>query len=472
MCGIVGCVSGQEVNSLLLESLKKLEYRGYDSYGFATVSGGRIHIEKDAGKISAAAVPVTAGDGLPGRAGIAHTRWATHGGVSRDNAHPHTDCTGRIAVAHNGIVENYQELRDGLKGKHKLVSDTDTELICHLIEEGMDKPGDDKPDGPKSVDDKPDESCKSSDNIAGRHSGFEAAVAEAVKRIEGRHAIAAISAGMEKIVGVRKGSPLIVGIGKGMNFLASDIPAFLEHTKDVMYIDDNEMVVIGKDRVDFYDTLTGNPLKKRVITIDWDAGQAEKGEYSHYMIKEIMEQKETILRALNQDDGEIGRMANEIRDAFGTFFIGCGTAGRVCLAGEYAFSKIARKHVNYVMASEFPNYQHFLTDKTLVIAVSQSGETADVLEALEVARKKGSKVISIVNGMGSSIERMSDYSFRINAGPERAVASTKATTSQLALITLLAYSMAERLAEGKRLLIDTASKVNDMLNPRYEEHIR
>jgi len=239
-----------------------------------------------------------------------------------------------------------------------------------------------------------------------------------------------------------------------------------------MYLDDHQMAVIRKDSIMFFNLLDGNEIQKRIVTIDWNAEQAKKGDYPHFMIKEIMEQKETIKRAINQDEEDIQRIAAEINKAFGTFFIGCGTAGKVCLTGEYIFSKVAKKHVNFCFGSEFPNYHYFLKPETLMITISQSGETADVLEAVEVAKKEGVKVISLVNVMGSTLDRISDHTFLINAGPEKAVASTKATTSQLALVTLLAYATAGKLEEGKRLLMETASAVNDMLNPRYEEHIR
>lgn len=437
MCGIIGYYGEKQAFPVLIDSLRRLEYRGYDSYGFATQDSGRIYIYKNIGKISDS-VEI---EGLPGSIGIAHTRWATHGGVTLENAHPHSDCNSRIALVHNGIVENFQELRKCLEDKgHKFRSDTDTEVIAHLIEENL--------------------------NL-----GIEEAVRQAVIKLKGRYALVVLHKDLDKLIAVRKGSPLIVGVRGKETFVASDIPAFLTYTNKVMYLDDNEMVSIGKERT-FYNILTGEKVWKRIVTIDWDAKEAEKGEYPHFMIKEIMEQKETIMRAINQDDKEIQRIAKEINNAFGTFFTGCGTAGKVCFAGEYIFSKIAKKHVNYIVASEFPNYEHFLTDKTLLIAISQSGETADVLEAIEAAKRKNSKVISLVNVSGSSIDRYSDHSFNTKAGPEKAVASTKATTAQLALVILLAYAVAGRLQEGKTLLMETASKVNDMLNPRYEERIR
>jgi glucosamine--fructose-6-phosphate aminotransferase (isomerizing) len=438
MCGIIGYVGNREAAPILLESLKKLEYRGYDSFGFATSCNGTIQISKNIGKISENETPEI----LAGDMGFGHTRWATHGGVTVENAHPHTDCSKQVVVVHNGIVENYQTLKKELLERgHTFCSQTDTETIAHLIEEHIQE-------------------------------GFEAAMKKAIGRIEGRYALVAMEKGSDYMIAVRRGSPLILGVGKGENFVASDIPAFLDHTRNVMYLDDHQMAVIRKDSIRFFSILDGKEIRKRIVTINWDAEQAKKGDYPHFMIKEIMEQKETIMRAINQDEREIRKIAEEINKAFGTFFIGCGTAGKVCLAGEYIFSKVAKKHVNFCFGSEFPNYHHFLKPNTLMITISQSGETADVLEAVEVAKKEGVKVISLVNVMGSTLDRVSDHTFLINAGPEKAVASTKATTAQLALVTLLAYASAGRLEEGKRLLMETASAVNDMLNPRYEDHIK
>ncbi|RLJ09574.1 MAG: glutamine--fructose-6-phosphate transaminase (isomerizing) [Candidatus Aenigmatarchaeota archaeon] len=437
MCGITGYIGPKDAFHVILDSLKKLEYRGYDSYGFATLHEKRIHIYKDVGKIS----NVNSGY-LPGNIGIGHSRWATHGGVTKENAHPHLDCHGRVAVVHNGIIENYQELRDELTRKgHIFRSETDTEVIPHLIEENL--------------------------NL-----GFVEAVKEAVKKLKGRYAIIALSPEHHGMIAVRKGSPLILGVKDGECYVASDIPAFLDHTNNVMYLDDNEMVIVTQNDLKFYNVITWEEVKKRIVTIEWSAEQAKKGEYAHYMIKEIMEQKDTLRRAINQDDNEIEKIAKSIAEACGTFFTGCGTAGKVAFTAEYAFSKIAKKHVNYIVASEFPNYHHFLTNETLLIAISQSGETADVIEAIETAKEKGVKIISIVNVVGSTIARMSDHVFYINAGPEKAVASTKATTAQLAVIYLLAYASAGKLQEGKKNLMDLASKVNDMLNPRYEERIK
>jgi len=441
VCGIVGYIGKRDAAPIIFNSLKKLEYRGYDSYGFATVKENRLFLEKNTGKISEAKEI-----NLPGNVGIAHSRWATHGGVTKENAHPHVDCKNSIAIVHNGIIENFQELKKMLMDKgHVFKSETDSEIIAHLMEENL-------------------------------HLGFEEAAKKTALMLEGRYAIVMISTEHpDKMIGIRKGSPLIVGVKSAGEtteyFLASDVLAFLDQTKNVMYIDDDEMVIIDK-KPKFINFVKNEEVWKRLITIDWDAQQAEKGGYKHFMIKEIMEQKDTIARAINQPEEEIMRIAEEINKAYGTFFTGCGTAGKVCMAAEYFFSKIAKKHVNAVFSSEFPNYHHFLTERTLLIPISQSGETADVLEAVRIAKKKGVKIISLVNVKGSTLDRESDYTFLINAGPEKAVASTKATTSQLALVMLLAYACAGKLEEGKRLLIETAAKVNDMLNPRYEDRIR
>lgn len=443
MCGIIGYWNTEkEAFETLLDSLKKLEYRGYDSFGFATTSEKKLFLEKKVGKASS-----TQTSPIPGKIGIGHTRWATHGKVTERNTHPHFDCEKRIAVVHNGIIENFQELKKDLENKgHYFSSETDTEIIPHLIEEQI-KSG----------------------------STLKQAIINSGNIIKGRNAFLVLDSQNEEIIAFRKGSPLIVGVKKTNDtpqyYIASDIQAFLEETNDVMYLDDNEIVVIGKE-VTFFNGETGEQIEKRLIKIDLDSATAEKGDYEHYMLKEIMEQKESIVKAINQDEKELLHVAEEINKARGIFFIGCGTAARVAHTAEYAFSMIAEKHVNYMTASEFENSKHFLTSESLVIAISQSGETADVIEALEVAKERKSKIISITNTKGSSIDKMSDFTFLINVGTEKAVASTKATTAQIAVIVLLAHACAGELQKGEKSLIDMTGKVNDMLNPRYNEHIK
>ena len=440
MCGIFA-YSGPKNNAgeIVVQGLKKLEYRGYDSWGIAFSKEKKIDLIRKVGKIGEFNLEHNK---IPeSTLAIGHSRWATHGGVTEANAHPHVDENNDFAVVHNGIIENYRELREELQKKvYTFTSDTATETILHLIADYA------------------------------KADTFVVAARKALKRLKGRFAMLVIKGDEQKIIAARRGSPLIIGVGEGEFFVASDIPAFLQHTRKVMYIDDNEMVVVN-EKPHFYNFNTGEEVQKRIVRIDWEAESAEKGDFEHFMLKEITEQKDTIYRAINQNDSEILHLADEIKNAYGTFLIGCGTAAKVCHAASYLFSKVAKRHVNIVVGSEFPSHQDFLKEKSLVIAVSQSGETADTLEASEVAKAKGSKVLSIINVEGSTMDRMSDYAIHIKAGPEKAVASTKATTSQLAILTMLAYACDGRLVEGKRLLIDTAGKINDMLNPRYEEHI-
>ncbi len=443
MCGIIGYWSvDKDAFPILFKSLSSLEYRGYDSFGFATLSNNNLSVQRAVGRISdSKCLPMS------GSIGVGHTRWATHGGVSERNSHPHRDCSLRFAVAHNGIIENYQELRDNLISEgHNFLSETDTEVLSHYIEK-----------------------------LVNMGKTLKDSVIEVAKNIVGRNSFIVIDSLNKEIIACRNGSPLIVGIKNNELgnevFVASDIPAFLEHTNNVMYLDDQELVVLSNNP-QFFSIVDGSQKFKRVITIDWGSKTSDKGDYDHFMLKEIMEQKETLNLAINQNYENILSVANAINNSKGVFFIGCGTAAKVCQTAEYLFSKIANRHVNFINASEFSSYKNFLIPESLIIAVSQSGETADVLDALKIAKSQGSRVISIVNNIGSSMTRVSDYTFLINAGPEKAVASTKATTSQLAVIMLLAFSCAGKLGDGKRVLIDLIGKVNDMLNPRYGEHIK
>jgi glucosamine--fructose-6-phosphate aminotransferase (isomerizing) len=447
MCGIFGYVGKRkDGGKIAIEGLKNLEYRGYDSWGLACKRNDGLQVEKDIGPIGDVKSERFAEDCS---LAIAHTRWATHGGVTKRNAHPHLSEDGTIAVVHNGIVENYLELRRDLKAKgHTFQSETDTEVIPHLIEEEYKKTKD-----------------------------FAAAVRGACKHFQGRFAILALHTGSQTLVAARTGSPLIVGVEKGSKggvegyFIASDIPAFLKHTRTVEYLDDGEMVVTDGKSVLFSDIVTGEERPKREVEITWTPEQAQKGAYDHFMLKEIMDQKDSIARAVNQDEDEIRTIASAILRAKGTFLVGCGTAAKACMAAEYFFSVVAQHHVNFAPASEFKLHHHFLKRESLLIVVSQSGETADVLEAMRVAKTKGAKVLAIVNVKGSTIDREADYTLHINAGPERAVASTKALTGQLAVLLLIAYALGDRLQEGKTLMLEAAAKVNDMLNPRYVERI-
>ncbi len=462
MCGIFSYLGERsDAGKVVVKGLKKLEYRGYDSFGFAEHgTTGDFKITKKVGKISE--FSTTKNKFAQSHLALGHTRWATHGGVTRANAHPHTSSDGKIVIVHNGIIENYIELRKSLKKKgFTFKSETDTEVVANLI-------------------------------ASYYKQDLKKAVQKAAKKLTGRYAFVAAANGREKLLAVRRGSPLILGIDKfypkaagreaikvdgSAFFIASDVPAFLEYTRDVVYLDDEELVEIEPSpRGDHYhahfsELQTGQSVSKRVVSIEQAVERVCKGDYKHFLLKEIMEQKETIARATNQDPQQILRVAQLIKKAYGTFFIGCGTAGKVCHTAEYLFAQIAKRHINVIFGSEFDTQEPFLTDKTLLLAVSQSGETADILEAYEVAKARKVKTVGVVNTEGSSIARQSDVVLPVRAGPEKAVASTKATTAQLAIMTLLAYAVAGKLTEGQQVLREAASQVSELLNPRYSERI-
>lgn len=447
MCGIIAYI-GRKNNAakLSLEGLKKLEYRGYDSWGVCwkkLKNHGNIEIIKRTGKIGE--LDIKNIEFSPAKIAMAHSRWATHGKVTEKNAHPHFTENKRIAIIHNGIIENYLELKEKLKN-HKFNSETDTEIAAHLIESYL------------------------PENQVVSKKDFIEATMKALQELQGRYAFIVMCKDINGLIAARRGSPLIIGKGKNEYFIASDIPAFLDYTNKVIYLDDEQMAIID-DHHEFFKIKNGEPLKKRIVKIDWKAEEAKLGKFPHFMLKEILEQKDTIIKAIEQSENDIKKIARAIKNAYGTYLVGCGTAGRVAMAGAYMFSKIAKRHVNFAFGSEFSEYKNFIGEKSLVIAISQSGETADTLEAIEAAKKCGAKVLSIINVPGSTMERISDLTIHIKAGPEKAVASTKATTSQLAILLLLAYACINRLKEGKKLLLETGSDINDMVNPRYEAHI-
>jgi glucosamine--fructose-6-phosphate aminotransferase (isomerizing) len=446
MCGIFAYNGPRtDATQMVIDGLKCLEYRGYDSWGIAykpLETPEEIKIHKQVGKISDQ--ETHSFSSTKSSLAIGHSRWATHGGVTEINAHPHHSNHKDIVLVHNGICENYLEIKEELVKKgHSFVSETDTEVITHLIAEHH-----------KTKD-------------------FTAAVKAAVKEIEGRYAILAINKKDNTIIAAREGSPLIIGVGEDQTeyFVASDIPAFLQYTKKVIYLDDHQMAVITREKIHFYNSQTDQEIEKRIIEIDWSVESAEKGDFPHFMIKEIMEQKESLRRAINQDTSSIERVAKGIKSSNSTYFVGCGTAGKVAMVGEYLFANISKKHVHSAFGSEFLNYKHFLDEQALMLCISQSGETADTLEAIKTAKEKAVKIASMVNVETSTMARVSDNVIPIKAGPEKAVASTKATTSQIAILTLLAYACDGGISLGKQLLINTAAQINDMLNPRYEEHI-
>lgn len=430
MCGIVGCVlKTDNAAPVLLDCVKKLEYRGYDSVGIATLSSN-INIKKDKGKISEAEKNVGLSD-LTGNRGIAHVRWATHGIPTQNNAHPHTDCSGKIAVVHNGIIENYKELKNSLiEEGHLFKSDTDTEVISHLIEKYM----------AQGMD-------------------LEDSIRKTLDRIHGSYAIAVMSTDEpDKIVGVRKESPLIVGKGNGEYFIASDVPAILKHTNNIIYLEDGEMVILEADGVTVKNML-GEIIKKEIHVIEWTPDMAEKSGYDHFMIKEIHEQPDAVRDTL-LESSEIEKVVSRLGNIERICFVACGTSYHASLIGKYLFESLMGLPTDVILASEFPYSARAMDDKTLVIFISQSGETADTLKALRMA-KDNSETLVIVNVLGSTATREAKHVIFTRAGPEIGVAATKTYVSQLTCIYLLVAHMSKRLD-----LVDDLHKV-----PQYMTEI-
>jgi glucosamine--fructose-6-phosphate aminotransferase (isomerizing) len=423
MCGIVGYIGKTDAVPIIMSGLHRLEYRGYDSAGVAVISNGKLVVRKKVGKLKVLDQSLEQ-EPIPGSCGIGHTRWATHGIPSEVNSHPHSDNSGKIMVVHNGIIENYKELKDEMiKEGHVFKSQTDTEVAAHLI---------------------------------GKHykGNLEEAVRNALKEVEGAYALGVICADEpDKLVAARCGSPLIVGIGEGENFIGSDVPAILKYTRKVVYLDDFEVMTLTRDKAVATD-LDGNVKDKKINVIDWDADAAEKGGFPHFMLKEINEQPKVIANTLlgrfskNYDKIKLDdmKMSDEQLKAIKKIvIISCGTAYHAGVVGRYLLEHFVRIPVEVDLASEF-RYRDPMVDKdTLVITVTQSGETADTLAGLREAKRKGSKVISICNVVGSSIARDSDGVIYTNAGPEIGVASTKAYTSQVTAFVLFTLYLGQLL---------------------------
>jgi len=443
VCGIVGYKGSRNAVEVVFKGIKDLEYRGYDSWGIASLSNldNEIEVVKEVGKIGSVLLENIMLK--PSKVAIAHTRWATTGEASKVNAHPHISQSKSFALVHNGIVENFQELRKELETKgYKFYSQTDTEVIVKLVEEELKN-----------------------------HSDLKDAVRSAFQKLKGRNAFVLVEKESKRLIAVCRGSPLMIGLGQDEFFLASDPSPLLNYTKRVIFLDDDELTVIGND-FRIFDVKTGVELKKQVGILNWNPEQAKKGKYPHFMLKEILEQRHTIKQALVQDPELIQKIAKEINNAFGVYAVGCGTAGKVCLAGTYAFAKIAKKHINFAFGSEFPYFSPFIVDRSLLIAVSQSGETADTLEAMKTVSDRNGKIVSLVNVMGCSVMRKSEFSLLLNNGPEIAVASTKATTSQLALMILLAYACAGRFEDGLTLLSKVSEEVDKMLDNAFLKNLK
>lgn len=457
MCGIVGYIGKQKAKEILINGLLSLEYRGYDSAGIATIESNKIEVMKEKGRV-ANLENLPGIDALSGTVGIAHTRWATHGKPSKENAHPHMDNSNTFAVVHNGIIENYADLRKFLTDNgYNFSSQTDTEVVPNLIHYYF-------------------SSDKSSNDI----SKFLRAVKNAVSDLKGSYALEIISSLYpDNIIVVRKDSPLVIGKGCGENFIASDIPAVLRYTKNFYLLNDNEFAIVYKDKINFYDTnLTIH--NKEVKNIEWDASAAEKDGYEDYMLKEIFEQPTAIRETIGSrfklgepcsfDDIDISK--EYLQSVNKIFIVACGTAMHAGLVGKSIIEKLCRIPTEVDIASEFRYRDPIIDEKTLCIFVSQSGETADTLAALRLSKSKGAKTLAISNVIGSTITREADYTIYTHAGPEIAVASTKAYTSQVCLIAILGMYFAEllgsypqeKIEELKSDILDLPSKIEAVLD--------
>ena len=449
MCGIIGMVSlNSPAAPIVKKGLKRLEYRGYDSVGIASLYQGKIYVKKGKGKLNEVDERLKL-DTLPGTTAVGHTRWATHGAPSDENAHPHLDCKGKVAVVHNGIIENYLELREELEYRgHVFRSETDTEVLVHLIEEELDKGL------------KPFEAFKS-----------------AIKRAKGSYAIAVLIAGEDnKIFFARKMSPLVIGLGKGANYLASDIPAFLEYTRNVVIVHDYEVGFITPSGV-YIEKLDGTPVdvSERRIVVEWTPEMAMKSGYPHFMLKEIHEQPLALKQTFEGIGPEVDMASEAIYSARRLFLVAAGTSYHATLVFDYLMNKIAGIPTIPFIASEYAKYINSVGEGDVLVAVSQSGETADTLKAIREFKKRGVKAIAVTNVVGSAITRECEFSVYTRAGPEIGVAATKTFTTQLLILSALSVKVAEKSgrvgsSEAMKMfeeLRESSRIANEVIN-RYE----
>ena len=468
MCGIVGYVGRAHATPILLDGLRRLEYRGYDSAGLAVVDAGQLDTRKCAGRI-AGLEKLVKKQPVSGSLGISHTRWATHGKVNDENAHPHFDASGKLALVHNGVIENYQALKDELVrgGDTKFRSDTDTEVLAHLIGKLY------------------DDSCASTVDAPAKKARLFEAVRTALRQVIGTYGIALVHADVpDFMIGARRGSPLVLGVGNGENFLASDVSAIVAYTRDAVYLNDFDVVAAGPDKFEI-SSLAGDITEHPVSKVEFTAEDIGKGDYPHYMLKEIFEQPNTVRDAmrgrLNHEEstarlGGLNMTPPQLRDVGRIVLTGCGTALHAARVGEYLIERMASIPTEVDYASEFRHRNTPMTPETLVFAISQSGETADTLGALRESRRKGFRTLGICNNVASTIARESDGGVYMHAGPEIGVAATKSFTSQLTILTLLALLFGRMrnlaTAEGTRVIealqalpeqIETVLKLNDQI---------
>ena len=451
MCGIVGFIGGEQAAPILLDGLAHLEYRGYDSAGVAVISAqGKLQVEKAVGRLKVLSEQIHGGADLEGCIGLGHTRWATHGAPNIVNSHPHVSEHGKFAVIHNGIIENYVEIKEFLIGQGvTFKSETDTEVVAQLLEFYYNECHD-----------------------------FLEAVGRVLRRIEGAYALGMLCADCpDRIIAARKDAPLLLGYGKGCNFLASDVTAIIKHTRDVAYMEDGEVAVLTREGIEVYDALE-QKVEKKHFTIDWEVSAAEKGGYQHFMLKEIMEQPEALRRAISPRVKE-GKVVfddlklpvEKMREFTRIFIVACGSSYHVGMLGKYTLEHLLHRNVEVVLASEFRYCDPIVDDKSLVIVISQSGETLDTMAALREAKKRGGYILSIVNVVGSSIARESDDVLYTWAGPEIAVATTKAYSTQLAVLDMIGLAFGEALGTVKKEEYDEAVAELQKLPEKMEQFL-
>jgi len=433
MCSIIGYKGNEHASSVLIESLKKMEYRGYDSVGIATVELGKLLIRKGVGKVAEVNKSLRLEE-LPGKIGIGHTRWATHGGIVDSNAHPHLACKSTIAVVHNGIIENYDVLKDELyRSGHQFKSETDSEVIAHLLEEYFEITSD-----------------------------IRLSMFFTCKRLVGSFAFVAIF-NSSTLCGARYDEPLIVGVGNDDYFLSSDILGFLNYTDRAIFLDNRDIVVINDNDISVFN-FDGDRISRRITQVAWELVDADKGKYSHYTLKEIHEQRQTIVKSMQQDKKNLEKFCDIVTGAKNIYITGSGTSYHSALLAKQIFSK-SKIHVETIMSSEFQYSSDLLDENSILLAISQSGETADVIQSVKSAKAMGAKILSIVNIPTSSIARLSDSYLEVNCGPEIGVAATKSFTSQLALlyyVTDIIGRKSNGISTSKDMLVRAISEVLEL----------
>lgn len=436
MCGIFG-YTGEKYSAanLILQGLKKLEYRGYDSWGVAVEAKGGLKLIKHAGQIGNAKV-----DKLPpSNFGLGHTRWATHGQVTDINAHPHFDCSGKIAVVHNGIIDNYQDIKNLLGNRHKIISQTDTELAAHLIEEYH------------------------------QHYLFPEAVRRAFLKFTGLSALLIADGYTKTLVAVKTGSPLVIGLGQKENIIGSDANCLLSLSRRLIFLEDNQLAQITADSVKLFAAKTGRPIQPKIHLATWKETLATKQHFPHFMLKEISEQPRVLNNIIHNFPERISHFARLFNRFPKIYLVGCGSAYHAALAGTYFMATVSKKEAIPILGSEFNSKQSFLDKHSLVVFLSQSGETIDIIEPLKITKEKGIKTAALVNVFGSSLYRLADEKIWLEAGPEICVLSTKAFTAKLAVLGLLSFALAGKLNQGKSLLLKTRQEILGFLKPNYQK---